>query len=191
MNKRIVIALLLFIYTLSLYSYKLPQSFHFDTDFARDVSDILDISRGDIRLIGPKSSFGGLYSPSYYYYIFAPVFFITKNHIEGFLYLNAIFFAVALSLYFYLVSKRSPPFISILSSLTLILAPLFVFASRNPGNFTSYIPFLLILLTYVVYIKPRSNIHLFAVGFFAGIVMTFDYVAVFLLPFVCIYLFYI
>jgi hypothetical protein len=43
----------------------------------------------------------------------------------------------------------------------------------------------------VVYIKPRSNIHLFAVGFFAGIVMTFDYVAVFLLPFVCIYLFYI
>jgi len=60
--KKYFVPFFVFLGVASILSYKLFYSFNFHPDFARDIYDILTIIQGKLTLIGPKLSFGGIYS---------------------------------------------------------------------------------------------------------------------------------
>ena len=67
-------------------------AFDYHPDFARDLCDLLSIIRGKLTLIGPKTSFGGIYNGPYYYYLFAPIFYLTNLNIYSLLVFNLLLF---------------------------------------------------------------------------------------------------
>jgi len=75
-----------------IYFFRISDSYNYDSDFGRDLSDILQICRGNLTLIGPKLSFGGLHIAPYYYYLFAPALLISNFNPSAMLYFNAFIF---------------------------------------------------------------------------------------------------
>lgn len=157
-------------------SHKLTSSFIFHPDFARDVFDITRISQGKMMLVGPKLTFGGIYSGPYYYYLLLPILALTNYSINAVLYFNTALFAVALGLLFYELTKRFTLHESVLGVSVILFSPFYLIASRNPSNAFTYIPFLLILLTVLYFYKISKPKHLVLVGIFAGILVTFHLV---------------
>ncbi len=51
-----------------IYSWRLNESFNVDSDWARDIHDVIKITQGDISLIGPPLSAGAFAGPYYYYF---------------------------------------------------------------------------------------------------------------------------
>jgi len=158
-----------------LYSYRLIPSYSFDSDFARDLSEMFDISQGKFKLLGPNSSFGGLQTGPYYYYIFVPIFLLTRFNINSVLLMNVLLYSLALGYFFYKAAIKYNLLKAALSTASLALFPLFIFAARNPGNAFTYLPFLLFFLTYLVFDEYEKKPILFFLGFLAGLIMNFHY----------------
>ncbi len=168
--------LLIVIFSFLVLSHKLPSSFIFHPDFARDVFDITRISQGKLMLIGPKLTFGGIYSGPYYYYLLLPILALTNYSINALLYFNTALFAVALGFLFYELSRRFSIYESILGVSVILFSPFYLIASRNPSNAFTYIPFLIILLTILYFYKITKPKQLILMGIFAGILVTFHLV---------------
>ena len=164
------------IFSFLILSHKLTSSFIFHPDFARDVFDITRISQGKLMLIGPKLTFGGIYSGPYYYYLLLPILALTNYSINALLYFNTALFAVALGFMFYELSKRFSLYESTLGVSVILFSPFYLIASRNPSNAFTYVPFLLILLTILYFYKISKPKHLLCMGIFAGILVTFHLV---------------
>jgi len=158
-----------------LFSYHLPSSYGFDNDFARDLIEIQKIVQGKITLLGPKSSFGGLYTGPFYYYLFVPVFFIFKHSLEAVLYFNALLFALAIGYFFSKTAKHFGLVKAMTASLCLLLLPLILTSSRSPGNAYTYLALLLAMLVYVFFERPKSWKQMIVLGFCGGIIINFHY----------------
>ncbi len=162
MKKRIIIgSLIVIIISFIIYTYKLKASLFYHPDFSRDLHDILKITQGRPMLIGPKLTFGGLYLGPYYYYLFAPVFFVVDANIISILYFNAFLFAIALGYFFKKTYEIYPLWKTIIATLTLLFTPIFIVGSRFPSNAYSFIPLLLILLTYIYFNPVQKKLPLF------------------------------
>jgi len=161
-----------------LYFFKLPGSYNFDSDFARDLINIHTISQGHLTLLGPKSSFGGLYTGPYYYYLFVPIYRISHS-LNAILFFNALLFACSISLVFFILNKHLSLFRATLASLALAFLPLLITTSRSPGNAFSYIPFLIVALTIFSFAIPEKNLLIFCLGLLLGIILNFHYSNIF------------
>lgn len=157
-------------------SYKLPSSFIFHPDFARDVFDITRISQGKIMLVGPKLTFGGIYSGPYYYYLLLPILAFTQYSINSLLYFNTFLFTLGIGYFAYELAKRFSYFQSTLGILVILFSPYYLIASRNPSNAFTYIPFLLTLFVILYFYKITHAKQLVILGIFAGILITFHLV---------------
>lgn len=165
--------LLIFLFFYSIYSFKLPSAYIFNTDIARDSNDIIGIAQGKLSLVGPKLNFGGLYAGPYYYYLFVPILFMSNFQFVSILIFNSSIFALAL-IYFFLKVKNNFSFLwAILCTCLIGLLPLYVSSSRNPGNGFTYIPFLLFFLTYIYFNNIQNRKELFYLGLLAGIIVNF------------------
>ena len=129
---------------LCFYLFRLLSSFNFDNDFGRDIVDILSISRGDMRLLGPKLSFGGIHASPWYYYLFVPVIFLFSAYPESVVIFSGVISALVLVAGYLLLTRilTINQWKAILLTLSMALSPAMVFSARNPGNAFSYIPFL-------------------------------------------------
>ncbi len=173
-NKVFLITLLVFIVTFIFYSWNIVSAYTFDNDAARDLVEIHEILEGDMRLVGPNASFGGLKTGPYYYYLFVPILFLTNGSVEAFLYFNAFIFACAIGLIYWLLADKFSQAYSVSGILAIILSPLSIFAARNPGNANTYIPFLLMVLALVsLFSLNRKNLIL--TGFLIGVIVNFQY----------------
>lgn len=143
--KRIALTLILLIITLCVFFWKIDASFNFHSDFARDITEMFEISKGDIKLLGPKSSFGGIYTNPIYYYSFVPFLILSNYNPTSVLYINALIFALSIGLIFWLLSKKHPIYESFFVALLIVLFPIYLISARNPGNATSY------LITFNIY----------------------------------------
>lgn len=179
MNSKIhakILSLLVIIFSFLVLSHKLSSSFIFHPDFARDVFDITRISQGKMMLVGPKLTFGGIYSGPYYYYLLLPIFALSNYSINALLYFNTTLFALALGFLFYELSKRFSIYKSILGVLVILFSPFYLIASRNPSNAFTYIPFLLVFITILYFHKITKPRQFLTLGIFAGILITFHLV---------------
>ena len=138
---------LLFFLSFILFSFGLFSSTSFQGDLGRDLYEIAKISYGNFTLLGPKGSFGGIYTAPYYFYLFAPAFILAGRHLNGVIFFNALLFSASLVFFSYHVGKKFGEMKAILAATALMLFPFFLFGARSPGNGFTHIPFFLVFLT--------------------------------------------
>ncbi len=184
-------SLTIFSAILFIFSYKLFSSFNFHPDFARDIYDMLTIIQGKPSLIGPKISFGGFYQGPYYYYLFLPIFFLTRLNINSLLIFNLILFLLGLAFFYLKIKHKYGVLSSSLAALVIGFSPFYIIYSRSPWNGSTYLPFLLIFILSLYFLNPRvSKIGLFSLGILAGVILNIHISALIMLIFATAYLLY-
>ncbi len=190
--KKIILTTVIFLFSFVVFTYKISESTSFQGDLARDLYEILKISNGDFTLLGPKSSFGGIYTTPYYFYLFLPVFILTGKSIIGVIYFNAFLFSFSLAFFTYFLVKKNKSFLSsLLVSLSFILFPFIIFSGRNPGNGFSHIPFFLIFLTIIYFfdVNQFKIWQIIALGFLFGFIVSMQFSYLPLIVPILIYIF--
>lgn len=188
--KRAALTLALLIITLCVFSWKIDSSFNFHSDFARDITEMFEISKGDIKLLGPKSSFGGMYTNPSYYYTFVPFLILSNYNPTSVLYINAILFTFSIGFIYWLLTSKYPLVETFFVSLSIVLFPIFLISARNPGNATSYIALLSMLIVMIHVIKKPNWHHMLIFGFISGIILTTHYGNLIVISLLSVYLFY-
>lgn len=178
---KIILFFLLLFFSL-LYSFHLKQSLFFHPDFARDMHEILKITQGDIVLLGPKLTFGGLYLGPYYFYLFVPAYLIGGKKIIAVHYFNLLLFIVALGYFFKKSTEKFGLMKGFFSTVLIALLPLYLIGSRNPSNAYSFVPLFFILLTYLYFNQEKRPVPLFILGFIFGVIVNFHYLDIVFLP---------
>jgi hypothetical protein len=181
--------ILAFIASFILFFYKLPQSFYFNPDFARDLYFISNIVSGKLTLIGPKLTFGGLYTGPFYFYLFAPFYFLSGKAINSLLVFNALLFAVAIGYFAYKCNTQFSRWRTIVATAALALSPLLIITSRSPSNAFTYVAILIALFTYLYFNTVKSIKELITVGFICGMLANFHPVTMSVTPFIFLYVF--
>ena len=164
-------------------------AYTFDNDSARDLVEIHEILQGDMRLVGPNASFGGLKTGPFYYYLFTPILFLTNGSVEGFLYFNAFVFACAVGFFSWTLLKKYKVLYAVTGSRVIIVSPLFIFASRNPGNANTYLAIALIILSLLHFYKLTGK-SLAVIGFLTGVIVNFQYANIVIFIPLSLYLFF-
>ncbi len=175
MNKKVLSGIGIALIAFFIFVFSLKESFIFHSDFARDIYGILKISQGNLTLLGPKVSFGGLYTAPYYFYLFVPAYILSGLNISGILYFNALLSAAAIFYFFYKAAEKFPLWKATVVSFVLALMPLYLFSARSPSVSTSGLPLLLIFLTYVYFNKIDKPLIILILGFFFGVVINFGF----------------
>jgi hypothetical protein len=169
---------LAFVVLFIVLSYRLFHSFNFHPDFARDIYDILTIIQGKLTLIGPKLSFGGIYSGPYYYYLLAPVFFVTGLNLNSLLVFNLMLFIGGAIFFYWLIPKKNGRLFPLAAALLISCLPMYVTGARGPWNGSTYLPFLLAFLSMVFFVKLDDKKLLLAmIGFVGGMVINIHLVS--------------
>ena len=169
---------------LVLYCFRLVSSYSYDNDFGRDLVDIYAITQGDITLLGPKLSFGGLHTGPYYYYLFTPILLLFPGQPEALLYANAVLAWLALCLLgaVWIRLEKWPRGYSVLALYWIGISSYFIFSARGPGNAFSYVPWLVLLIGLYPQIWKRRLWWLWALyGLAWGMVVNFHLVVLFVL----------
>lgn len=167
---------LLFVVCSFAYTFRVTNSYPYDSDFARDLSDISSIAVGDLRLLGPKLSFGGIHAGPYYYYLFVPFAKLPWPAPESILVANALLFAIGVtgsaSLLF--IPRSKSFWTSLLFISWIATSYFFIYSARGPGNAFSYVPLLLFLLLAFEWMFKRNSWRWWlAYGLGWGIVINF------------------
>ena len=185
---KLIIPIIVFLITYVIYIFKLDQTFFYHPDFAWDLHEILKIAQGDIAFIGPKLTFGGLYTGPYYFYLYVPIFFLTRYSIASVFYFNAFLFSLALAYFCKKAIEAYGKNKGLFSSLALGLTPLFIIGGRSPSNAYAFIPFFLFLLTTLFFNKKFSRSLIIFIGFIFGVILNFHYVNLLFLPAILLFL---
>ncbi|MBI2051787.1 hypothetical protein HYT33_03440 [Candidatus Roizmanbacteria bacterium] len=165
-----------------LYSFKLSNAIHYHPDLARDLHEILKITQGDFTLLGPKLTFGGLYTGPYYFYLFAPIFFITKHSIFAIYAFNAFLFSFAVGYFFKKAHEKYPLWKAFLATALFVFVPIFLIGSRNPSNAYTFLPILSVIMTYLYFHRSYKRSAIFFLGLTSGIVVNFHFLNILILP---------
>jgi 4-amino-4-deoxy-L-arabinose transferase-like glycosyltransferase len=177
----------LFLFILALFAflrfYKLPQRTIFNWDQERDAFEVQKILSGDPSLIGPRVlGPKGFFLGPYFYYLLAPFYFLTGGHPQAIVYflivLNLVFFLVA-----YLIVKKiwGEKTALIFLFLWSICPATIETTAWNPA----LIPLMIILIWYALLKKSY-----FWLGLSLSLAINFHFQAVFLAPFVLLFLFW-
>ena len=175
MRSKVLFPAAIFLISFVLFAFRIQSSFNFDSDFGRDLVDIYSIAHGDLKLIGPKSSFGGLYTGPFYYYLFTPILMLFKYNPASILYFNAFLFSVGITIYWLILKKEYGTLKATSASISLMFLPIVLFSTRNPGNAYSYIPLLIVYISYALFQERKSMKELFLLGLMGSLLVTTHY----------------
>jgi len=168
-----------------IFSFRIMFSTSFEGDLGRDLFEIGKISFGNFTLLGPKGSFGGIYTTPYHYYLFLLPFIIGDRQLDGILFFNALLFSLSLVFFSFHIAKKFDKLTGFLSGLVLMLLPFIIFSARNSGNGFTPSAFFLIFLTIMYFfdLNKFSRLKILLFGLFLGIIvsMLFVYITI-LLP---------
>lgn len=139
-----------------LYAWRLPQAFVWDSDWARDLYDVIRLAKVKPTLVGPQLT-GAVFAGPYYYYLWVPLIFLGENSI---LIANAAGFAIGVG--------ATAAILGWLPAVAVGLAPFWVSAARHAGNAYTYLPLLLIVSLIAWKKRVWSGWQLAAWGGLAG-----------------------
>lgn len=182
-KKAAFIFLLILILFSFLRFYQLPQRTIFNWDQERDAFEVQKILSGDPSLIGPRVlGPKGFFLGPYFYYFLAPFYFLTGGHPQAIVYflivLNLVFFLAA-----YLVVKK------IWGEKTALI---FLFLwSICPATIetTAWNPALIPLMVILIWLTLFQKSY-FWLGLSLSLAINFHFQAVFLAPFILLFLFW-
>jgi hypothetical protein len=72
----------IFLVALIIRFFYFPNNIYFGYDQARDAFVVQDLLKGNLRLVGPTTLIEGLFHGPLYYYIFAPIYFLSQGNPE-------------------------------------------------------------------------------------------------------------
>lgn len=174
-------SLIVFIGTFILFSYHISSSYGLAYDFGRDAMWMYDILHGRLTLLGPKLSFGGYYLGPYYYYLFSHFLLLTRYYPDGALIFNAFLFSISATLIFIILKKNTNTWFSLIPTLWIVFNSYFLFSARNPGNAFTYVSFLTLYITYILFYKIESRLITFLLGIISGLIANFHPVSLLVL----------
>lgn len=180
----IIITLILFI----VYSYRLPETLLFTSDFGRDMYQSGRIAQGDLVLIGSKMNLGGYFVGPYLYYFLAIPLFISGFDINFVLYFHALIFTGAVGFFFWAACQKIHPAKAFLAAFSIGLLPVYIQSARYPSNGYTFLAFLLILLTWVFFFNIKGKFPAAAAGILAGIIFNIHPTTIFATGFIFFYL---
>src|SRR5260221_3422478 len=126
-----------FLFSIFIRWYMLPQNLFFGFEQGRDAQIILDIfNKHEFKLVGPKTDLAGIFHGAYYYYLLLPAYILSHGNP-----LAASFFLI------------------VLSSLTVVIAYFFgrdFFASSKAGAVTALL--VATSYAYIIYARWLSNV---------------------------------
>lgn len=189
LSKKLIFAITVTIILFLVYSYRLPQSLLFTSDFGRDIYHSIRIAQGDFVLIGSKMNLGGYFVGPYLYYLLALPLYFSSADINFLLYFHTLLFAASAGFFFYVTSKNFGPLKAFLGTGSIALLPLYILSSRYPSNGYTYLALLLILLTIIFFFAHTKKI-LFWTGFLTGAIFNIHPVSIFATGFLFLYLFF-
>lgn len=185
--------IILGLFSFFLFSFKIQSSSSFEGDLGRDLFEIGKISYGNFTLLGPKGSFGGIYTAPYHYYLFLIPFIIGGRQLSGVLLFNAILFSLSLVFFSFHVSKKFGRLAGFLSGLVVILLPFFIFSARNPGNGFTPVLFFLVFLTIIYFydLNKFNQLKILLLGLLLGIIISTLFVYVIILVPILLFLYFL
>ncbi len=164
--------------TSALFLYRLPSSFVYSSDFGRDSLAMWNILHGDMTLLGPKTSFGGLYTGPYYFYFFAPFLWLFHFHPMGIAVGNALAGVICFVMAMHVIRQKTSLRFALLSSFWIVLTPYFILSGRMATNALSYLPALFLYIVLLVFYYPfRRPWSWLVFGLTAGIIANIHPVA--------------
>lgn len=189
LDRNNLILLLIIIVAAFLRLYRISDYMTFLGDEGRDVLTVKHILEGQFTLLGPRSSAADFYYGPIYYYLITPFLWLFHYDPVG----PAIFIAVlgVLTVFLiYIVGKKFfNQFAGLVGASLYAVSPIVVAYSHSSWN-PNPLPFVALLSLYILYtalLKPRVWKFL-VVGGLLGIAMQLQYLALFLLGVVMIYL---
>ncbi|MFA6016679.1 MAG: hypothetical protein WC744_01165 [Patescibacteria group bacterium] len=183
--KKYWLLIILFIISFFVFSFKLPSSTSFEGDLGRDLFEIGKISFGNFTLLGPKGSFGGIYTAPYHYYLFLLPFVNSGRQLNGVLFFNVFLFTLSLVFFSFRMAKKFGKLTGFLSGLTMMLLPFYIFSARNPGNGFTPVAFFVFFLTFIYFydLNKFNWLKISLLGLFLGIIISSLFVyAIILIP---------
>lgn len=180
----IIITLILFI----IYSFRLPETLLFTSDFGRDMYQSGRIAQGELVLIGSKMNLGGYFVGPYLYYFLAIPLFISGFDINFVLYFHALIFAGAVGFFFWAASRKIHPAKAFLAAFSIGILPVYIQSARYPSNGYTFLPFLLILFTWVLFFDIKGKFSAASAGILTGILFNIHPTTIFATGFLFSYL---
>ena len=177
----------LFLVILALFTflrfYQLPQRTIFNWDQERDAFEAQKILSGDPSLIGPRVlGPQGFFLGPYFYYLLAPFYFLTGGHPQA-----IVYFLIVLNLVFFLAASLIVK--KIWGEKTALI---FLFLwTINPATIETVawnpalIPLMLVLIWFTLFQKSY-----FWLGLSLSLAINFHFQAIFLAPFILLFLFW-
>lgn len=193
--KSIKLLIVIFIFALFVRFLFFPHNIYFGYDQARDAFAAQNILSGHIALLGPPTSFAGLFHGVLYYYLITPIYFLSGGNpvaLSIFLkILNAsgifLIFFFALSL-FKNVPKLNSTKIALIASLLYAVSfeqTQFSIYMGNPSPASLTIPLMFFGLSIVIFNKKSLGIILAVLGL--GLSIEFEFALFYLIiPFLLI-----
>lgn len=184
-------AVLIYLFSLFVNSYKLPQNLFFGHEQGRDAQAVKEIYTGKhFPLISTKTEVEGLYSPPWYYYIMTIPYGLTGgNPTAGML--AIIFFnsTAAAVMYFFIKDLTNSNFWGIVGGLLTTLSWEFINYARWLINVSPAYPFVTLAL-YMAwkYYKTKAERYFFLYALFAIIAFQFQITLIFQFAFLSIVL---
>ncbi len=158
--------------------HNVTSAYSMDQDFGRDLIDMRAIAGGDLRLLGPKLSFGGIHAGPYYYYLYAPLVKFWPMFPESLIFANVFIAWLALVLAGIMIMKlwKTGLFFASLAIYFIGLTPYLFFSIRQPGNAFSYVAFLPLLIISWSWFWRKKFKWLLVYGFLWGIIVNFHFI---------------
>ena len=172
--KKYIVPLIIFFVSFFILFFRLSSSVAFVGDFGRDLYEIAKIASGNLTLLGPKGSFGGLYTTPYYYYLFVIPFILGGKNLIGVLLFNCFLFSFSIGLLTFFIQKNTNSIKALLAGLSFSFMSFIISSGRQPGNGFTHIPFFLIFLAifYFFDAKKFSSWKTLLIGFLFGFIVS-------------------
>jgi len=116
-NLTFKILLLIFIAAVGLRFLYFPDNIYFGYDQARDAFISKELLQGHLKIIGPTTSLPGLNHGALFYYIFAPVYFVSQFDPTGLSVFLRIYNALGVFLIFFIGKNLFNKWVGIISAL--------------------------------------------------------------------------
>src|SRR3989344_4823774 len=145
-----VILSLILLFAAFLRLYKIGAYMNFLGDEGRDMIAIYEILHGNLTLLGPASSVGGLFLGPIYYYFAAPFLFLSRYDPVGPSIMAALFGVASVFLVYKIGKEFFGEGAGIIASLLYAISPVVIIYSRSSWS-PNIVPFFSIATLYLMF----------------------------------------
>lgn len=179
------VIIIIFILAVVLRFYKISENFNFSGEVGHNLLAVNDAyTRHYIPLIGPPTSHPWLYFAPLFYWLYGPVLALSQFNPVSYAYAGAGVSVLILVVNYFVIRTLFSERTALISSLLMAVSPLFINFSWG-ARFFSYIPLFSLMLLYFLYeIVKQKKDWFFELGLVYGMMFSFHYTPLMLLPFV-------